>query len=63
MAKITIKELESLTANDAGRILREDGNLAGRMSARTVCRSAFCIAIGGASRTKSTPAGLGSANP
>ncbi len=23
MAKITIKELESLTANDAGRILRE----------------------------------------
>jgi hypothetical protein len=34
MAKITIKELESLTANDAGRILREDGNLAGRISAR-----------------------------
>jgi hypothetical protein len=32
MAKITIKELESLTANDAGRILREDGNLAGRVS-------------------------------
>jgi hypothetical protein len=27
MAKITIKELESLTAEDAGRILREDGNL------------------------------------
>ena len=27
MAKITIKELESLTANDAGRILREDGML------------------------------------
>lgn len=34
MAKITIKELESLTANDAGRILREDGNLAGRISMR-----------------------------
>lgn len=34
MAKITIKELESLTANDAGRILREDGNLAGRISLR-----------------------------
>ena len=29
-----IKELESLTANDAGRILREDGNLAGRISVR-----------------------------
>ena len=34
IAKITIKELESLTANDAGRILREDGNLAGRISVR-----------------------------
>jgi hypothetical protein len=34
MAKITIKELKSLTANDAGRILREDGNLAGRISVR-----------------------------
>ena len=34
MAKITVKELESLTANDAGRILREDGNLAGRISLR-----------------------------
>jgi hypothetical protein len=34
IAKITIKELESLTANDAGRILREDGNLAGRVSVR-----------------------------
>ena len=34
MAKITIKELESLTPNDTGRILREDGNLAGRISAR-----------------------------
>ena len=32
MGKITIKELESLIANDAGRILREDGNLAGRIS-------------------------------
>jgi hypothetical protein len=29
MAKITLKELESLTADDAGRILREDGNRAG----------------------------------
>lgn len=36
MAKITINELESLTANDAGRILREDGNLAGRISARNI---------------------------
>lgn len=34
MARITIKELESLTPNDAGRILREDGNLAGRISVR-----------------------------
>jgi hypothetical protein len=34
MAKITIKELESLTPNDAGRILREDGSLARRISAR-----------------------------
>ncbi|VVQ16750.1 hypothetical protein PS934_04406 [Pseudomonas fluorescens] len=34
MAKITIKELEPLTPNDAGRILREDGNLAGRISVR-----------------------------
>ena len=34
MAKITIKELESLTANDAGHILSEDGNLAGRISVR-----------------------------
>jgi hypothetical protein len=34
MAKITIKELESLTAEDAGRFLREDGNLAGRISVR-----------------------------
>lgn len=32
LAKITIKELESLTANDAGRILREGGNLSGRIS-------------------------------
>ncbi len=34
MAKITINEPESLTANDAGRILRKDGNLAGRISLR-----------------------------
>lgn len=34
MAKITITELESLTANDAGLFLREDGNLAGRISVR-----------------------------
>ncbi|WP_411706315.1 Arm DNA-binding domain-containing protein [Edaphovirga cremea] len=34
MAKITIKELESLTVNDAGQILRENGNLAGRISVR-----------------------------
>lgn len=32
MAKITIKELEALTANDAGRILREDGDLASRIA-------------------------------
>jgi hypothetical protein len=32
MAKITVKELESLTVNDVGRTLREDGNLAGRIS-------------------------------
>jgi hypothetical protein len=34
MAKITIKELESLTVNHAGRILRQDVNLAGRISVR-----------------------------
>ncbi len=34
MTTITIKELETLTANDAGRIFREDGNLAGRISVR-----------------------------
>jgi hypothetical protein len=34
MAKITIKELESLTANDASRILREYGNPASRISIR-----------------------------
>jgi len=34
MAKISIKELESLTANDPGCNLREDGNLAGRILVR-----------------------------
>ncbi|MBV7546353.1 hypothetical protein KW849_08595 [Pseudomonas sp. PDM26] len=34
MTKITIKEIESLTVEDAGRLLREDGNLAGRISVR-----------------------------
>lgn len=34
MAKITIKELEALTIHDVGRVIREDGNLAGRVSAR-----------------------------
>ncbi|MBV7546473.1 hypothetical protein KW849_09225 [Pseudomonas sp. PDM26] len=34
MAKIPLKELKPLTTNDAGRILREDGNLAGRISLR-----------------------------
>jgi hypothetical protein len=64
MAKITIKELESLTANDAGRILREDGNLAGRISLRKDGVSvSFSIGIAGATRTKSTPAGPGHANP
>jgi hypothetical protein len=48
MAKITIKELESLTANDAGRILRENGNLAGRISARKdgVSVSFFSLSVG-----------------
>lgn len=64
MAKITIKELESLTPNDTGRILREDGNLAGRISVRKdgVSVSFFCR-YRRASRTQSTPAGLGRANP
>jgi len=34
MAKITIKELESLTAINAGRVFREDGNLASRIFVR-----------------------------
>ncbi|MNE84975.1 hypothetical protein D3C80_1819250 [compost metagenome] len=64
IAKSTIKELESLTANDAGRIIREDGNLAGRISVRKNGASvSFSIAIVGASRTKSTPAGPGRTNP
>lgn len=64
MAKITIKELESLTPNDAGRILREDGNLAGRISVRKDGVSvSFSIVIAGAIRTKSTPAGPGRADP
>lgn len=47
MAKITIKELESLTAKNAGRILREDGNLASRISVgraeqRVLLRSPGC---------------------
>ncbi|WP_454846913.1 hypothetical protein [Pseudomonas farris] len=42
MAKITIKELESLTANDAGRILREGGNLAGRITVRKDGVSVSC---------------------
>jgi len=45
MARITIKELESLTANDAGRILREvreDGNLAGRIS---VCKNGVSVSF------------------
>lgn len=64
MAKITIKELESLTPNDTGRILREDGNLAGRISVRKDGVSvSFFYRYRRASRTKSTPAGLGRANP
>jgi hypothetical protein len=51
MAKITIKELESLTANDADRIIREDGNLAGRISVRKDGVSAsFSIVIAGATK-------------
>lgn len=34
VAQPTSKELESLTAYDAWRILREEGNLAGRISRR-----------------------------
>jgi len=64
MAKITIKELESLTTNDAGRILREDGNLAGRISVRKDGVSvSFFYRYRWATRTKSTPAGPGRANP
>ncbi len=49
MAKITIKELESRTANDAGKILTEDGNLAVRISVRTDGVSvSFSIVIAGA---------------
>nr|BFD40989.1 site-specific integrase [Pseudomonas sp. FFPRI_1] len=33
MTKITVKALESLTKQDTGRIIREDGNLAGRIRA------------------------------
>lgn len=32
MGKITFKELEPLTPNDTGQILREDSNLAGAPS-------------------------------
>ncbi|RON08552.1 hypothetical protein BK659_14300 [Pseudomonas brassicacearum] len=42
MAKITIKELQSLTANDAGQILREDGNLAGQIS---VCKGGVSVSF------------------
>lgn len=31
MTKLTAKELESLDANDAGRVLREDGGLSGKV--------------------------------
>ena len=31
MSKLTVKELESLDANDAGRTLREDGGLSGKV--------------------------------
>jgi hypothetical protein len=56
MTKITSKELESLTTNDAVRILREHGNLAGRISVRKDGGSfSFSIAIGGASRTGIVP--------
>lgn len=41
MAKITIKELESLTAHVAGRILRKNGNLAGKISRVDETRQAY----------------------
>jgi hypothetical protein len=64
MAKITIKELESLTVNDAGRILREDGNLAGRISARKdgVSVSFFSLSVGRAEQRVRLRR-LGRANP
>lgn len=31
MTKLTAKELDSLNANDAGRVLREDGGLSGKV--------------------------------
>lgn len=34
MAKITVRELESLTAEDHGRTIRDDGNLLGKVIAR-----------------------------
>ena len=63
MAKITIKELESLTANDAGRILREDGNLAGRISVHKDSASvSFFYRYRWGDQNKVTPAGPGRAN-
>ena len=64
MAKITIKQLESLTADDAGRILREDGNLAGRISVRNDGVSvSFFYRYRWGDQNKVTPAGPGRANP
>jgi len=64
MAKISIKELESLTANDAGLILREDGNLAGRISVHKDSASvSFFYRYRWGDQNKVTPAGPGRANP
>jgi len=61
---MTVKRLDLDHIRLAARInISESKNKPQSKSARTVCRSAFSITIGGASRTKSTPAGLGSANP
>ncbi len=37
MTKLPAKELESLDANDAGRVLREDGGLSGKVQLKKKC--------------------------
>ncbi|MNG14658.1 hypothetical protein D3C84_984310 [compost metagenome] len=41
MTKLTAKELESLDANDAGRVLREDGGLSGKVQLKKKGTAAF----------------------